>query len=127
MKQIYFLIIVLAGTILTGCGIGGGGNNGEVTGVRQRSFRATTPLNMVYIKGGTFLMGQTDQDVTFAQTSQTKQVTVPPFFMDETEISNSKYKQFVFWVRDSIAITNYLKRSKILHATPKRCSCRPKW
>jgi sulfatase modifying factor 1 len=71
MKQVYFTIIVLAGTILTGCGIGGGGGaGGEVTGVRQRSFRATTPLNMVYIKGGTFLMGQTDQDVTFAQTSQ---------------------------------------------------------
>ena len=57
-------------------------------------------------------MGQTDQDITFAQTSQTKQVTVAPFFMDEAEISNSKYKQFVFWVRDSIAITNYLNDPK---------------
>jgi sulfatase modifying factor 1 len=121
MKQLYFIIIVLAGTILSGCGIGGGGGgaNGEVIGVRQRSFRATTPLNMVYIKGGTFLMGQTDQDVTFAQTAQTKQVTVPPFFMDETEISNTKYKQFVFWVRDSIAITNYLNDTKYFYQ-PKR-------
>jgi hypothetical protein len=32
--------------------------------------------------------------------------------MDETEISNTKYKQFVFWVRDSIAITNYLNDQK---------------
>jgi sulfatase modifying factor 1 len=120
MKQVYFTIIVLAGTILTGCGIGGGGGaGGEVTGVRQRSFRATTPLNMVYIKGGTFLMGQTDQDVTFAQTSQVRQVTVPPFFMDETEISNTKYKQFVFWVRDSIAITNYLNDQKY-YLQPKK-------
>jgi sulfatase modifying factor 1 len=96
MKQLYFLIIVLAGTILTGCGIGGGGGaGGEVVGVRQRSFRATTPLNMVYIKGGTFLMGQTDQDVTFAQTSQTKQVTVPPFLWTkpkyQTASTNSLY------------------------------------
>ena len=112
MKQIYFILIIFAGTVITGCGIGGGGSKGEVVGVRQRSFRATVPLNMVYIKGGTFLMGQTDQDITFAQTSQVKQVTVPPFFMDETEISNSKYKQFVFWVRDSIAITNYLNDPK---------------
>ncbi|WP_374950513.1 SUMF1/EgtB/PvdO family nonheme iron enzyme [Mucilaginibacter sp.] len=121
MKKVYFLIIVLAGAILSGCGsLGGGNTSGEVTGVRgQRSFRATIPLNMVYIKGGTFLMGQTDQDVTFAQTSQVKQVTVPPFFMDETEISNTKYKQFVNWVRDSIAISNYLNDQKY-YMQPKK-------
>lgn len=118
MKQIYFLIVVLAGSVLAGCGSSGLGN-GEVVGVPQRNFRATTPLNMVYIKGGTFLMGQTDQDVTFAQTSQTKQVTVAPFFMDETEISNTKYKQFVLWVRDSIAISNYLNDPKY-YIQPRR-------
>jgi sulfatase modifying factor 1 len=118
MKQIYFLIVVLASSVLVGCSTGGAGN-GEVVGVRQRAFRATAPLNMVYIKGGTFLMGQTDQDVTFAQTSQTKQVTVPPFFMDETELSNTKYKQFVLWVRDSIAITNYLNDQKY-YLQPKK-------
>ncbi|TWR23749.1 SUMF1/EgtB/PvdOfamily nonheme iron enzyme [Mucilaginibacter achroorhodeus] len=126
MKQLYFVIAVLTGAVLTGCGIGGGGgNNGEVTGVKQRSFRATTPYGMVYIKGGTFLMGQTDQDVTFAQTAQTKQVTVSPFFMDETEISNTKYKQFVFWVRDSIAITNYLNDQKYYYQPKKGAPADP--
>ena len=110
MKQIYFLILVLAGGILGGCGRGG--DRGELTGVPQRSFRAEVPYGMVYIPSGSFLMGQTDQDVTFAQTAQTKQVTVPSFFMDETEVSNTKYRQFVNWVRDSIAITNYLNDDK---------------
>ncbi|HTD98760.1 MAG TPA: SUMF1/EgtB/PvdO family nonheme iron enzyme [Mucilaginibacter sp.] len=110
MKQIYFLILVLAGGILGGCGKGG--DRGELTGVPQRSFRAEVPYGMVYIPAGSFLMGQTDQDVTFAQTAQTKQVTVPAFFMDETEVSNTKYRQFVNWVRDSIAITNYLNDDK---------------
>ncbi|GAA4324847.1 gliding motility lipoprotein GldK [Mucilaginibacter gynuensis] len=109
MKQIYFLIAVLAGGILSGCHNGGGG---EVTGVPQRSFRSEVPLNMVYIPGGSFLMGQTDQDVTFSQIAQTKQVTVSPFFMDQTEISNTQYKQYVNWVRDSIAIVNYLADQK---------------
>jgi len=94
---------------LSSCRSGGGG---ELTGVPQRNFRAEVPYGMVYIPGGTFLMGQTDQDITYSQISQTKQVTVPPFFMDQTEISNSQYKQFVFWVRDSIAITNYLNDDK---------------
>jgi sulfatase modifying factor 1 len=110
MKQIYFLITVLACGILSGCSKGG--DRGELTGVPQRSFRAEVPYGMVYIPGGSFLMGQTDQDVTFAQIAQTKQVTEAPFFMDQTEITNSQYKQFVFWVRDSVAITNYLNDPK---------------
>ncbi len=110
MKQIYFLIVVLVAGIFSGCGKGG--DRGELTGVPQRSFRAEVPYGMVYIPAGSFMMGQTDQDVTFAQIAQTKQVTVPAFFMDETEVSNSKYRQFVNWVRDSIAITNYLHDDK---------------
>ncbi|MBS1501696.1 MAG: SUMF1/EgtB/PvdO family nonheme iron enzyme [Bacteroidetes bacterium] len=118
MKQIYFLIVALAGCIvLGGCGKGSG-DRGEVTGIPQRTFRAEVPYGMVYIPAGSFLMGQTDQDVTFAQIAQTKQVTVPAFFMDETEITNSQYKQFVNWVRDSIAITNYLNDPKYF-ITPK--------
>src|SRR6201995_964931 len=110
MKQIYFLSAVLACAILSGCSKGG--DRGELTGVPQKSFRAEVPYGMVYIPGGSFLMGQTDQDVTFSQIAQTKQVTVGPFFMDQTAITNSQYKQFVFWVRDSIAITNYLNDDK---------------
>src|ERR1700761_6354082 len=110
MKQIYFLLGLLACGYLSSCSKGG--DRGELTGVPQRSFRAEVPFGMVYIPGGSFLMGQTDQDVTFAQISQTKQVTIAPFFMDQTEITNSQYKQFVFWVRDSIAITNYLNDPK---------------
>ncbi|WP_183577392.1 SUMF1/EgtB/PvdO family nonheme iron enzyme [Mucilaginibacter sp. X5P1] len=110
MKQIYSLVFILVTlAALSSCRSGGGG---ELTGVPQRNFRAEIPYGMVYIPGGTFLMGQTDQDITYSQISQTKQVTVPPFFMDQTEISNSQYKQFVFWVRDSIAITNYLNDDK---------------
>lgn len=110
MKQIYsFVVIIGLLAILSSCRTGGGG---EVVGVPQKNFRAEVPYGMVYIPGGSFLMGQTDQDVTFSQIAQTKQVTVGPFFMDQTEITNSQYKQFVFWVRDSIAITNYLNDQK---------------
>ncbi|HEX4375362.1 MAG TPA: SUMF1/EgtB/PvdO family nonheme iron enzyme, partial [Puia sp.] len=110
MKQIYFLTAVLACAILSGCSKGG--DRGELTGVPERSFRAEVPYGMVYIPGGSFLMGQTDQDVTFSQIAQTKQVTIAPFFMDQTAISNSQYRQFVNWVRDSIAITSYVNDDK---------------
>jgi sulfatase modifying factor 1 len=111
MKHIYLFSLILVAGFLGSCSKGGGAR-GELTGVPMRSFRAEVPYGMVYIPGGSFLMGQTDQDVTYAQIAQNKQVTISPFFMDETEVTNSEYRQFVNWVRDSIAITNYLNDDK---------------
>ncbi|MDB5111853.1 MAG: gliding motility-associated lipoprotein [Mucilaginibacter sp.] len=117
MKHIYFLLVTFGFVaVLSGCG--SKSDRGEVIGVTQKTFRAEVPYNMVYIPSGSFLMGQTDQDVTFSQIAQTRQVTIPAFFMDQTEISNSQYKQFVNWVRDSIAITSYLNDPKY-YITPK--------
>jgi sulfatase modifying factor 1 len=112
MKQIYFLLVLLACGVVCGCGSSGSDSRGELRPPPRKAFRAEIPYGMVYIPGGSFLMGQTDQDVTFAQITQNKQVTIPPFFMDQTEITNSQYKMFVTWVRDSIAITNYLNDDK---------------
>jgi len=97
--------------LLSSCGKSGA--SGELVGVGASNFRSNeVPYGMVYIPSGTFVMGQTDQDVTFGQLAQNKQVSVSAFFMDETEITNSEYRQFVNWVRDSIAITDYLKDDK---------------
>jgi sulfatase modifying factor 1 len=107
MRRIYFIALVALAAISSSC------NNkrlsGELTGVRGKTFKSTVPYGMVYVPAGTFIMGQTDQDITFAQTAQNRQVTVQAFFMDATEISNAEYHQFVNWVRDSIAITDYLQ------------------
>jgi formylglycine-generating enzyme required for sulfatase activity len=108
MRKIYF--IALAALIIIGTSCGKGGSNGELVGVTTKKFKnKEVPFGMVYIPAGTFVMGQTDQDITFAQISQNKQVTVQAFYMDETEISNKEYRQFVNWVRDSIAISTYLQ------------------
>jgi gliding motility-associated lipoprotein GldK len=52
---------------------------------------------------GSFNMGPSDQDVTFGVTAQSKTVSLPAYYMDQTEITNNEYRQFVNWVRDSIA------------------------
>jgi len=112
MKQVYFLMAFLGVIAMFGCNKNEG-DRGELIGVvPKKTFKADIPLGMVYIPGGSFLMGQTDQDVTFSQISQTQQVTVAPFFMDQTEITNSQYKKFVNWVIDSIAISSYLNDPK---------------
>ncbi|MFW5706791.1 MAG: formylglycine-generating enzyme family protein, partial [Bacteroidota bacterium] len=58
---------------------------------------------MVYIPMGSFNMGPSDEDIAYSQNAITKTVSLPAFYMDETEITNNQYRQFVNWVRDSLA------------------------
>ena len=77
--------------------------SGELTGVPGRSkYFEPDPYGMVFIPQGSFTMGQNDQDVAWAENTFTRTVSVDPFWMDETEITNNEYRQFVYWVRDSI-------------------------
>lgn len=71
------------------------------------------PLGMVYVPTGTFHMGPSDEDVSYALTARNKQVSIQGFWMDATEITNNQYRQFVYWVRDSIAakMMGYVKNS----------------
>ena len=46
-------------------------------------------------------MGKSDDDFVAVNDAPTKTVTVRSFYMDETEITNAEYRQFVEWVRDS--------------------------
>lgn len=60
------------------------------------------PYGMNFIKQGSFSFGPSGQDIDQSNTP-TKTVSVPSFWMDDTEITNNEYRQFVYWVRDSIA------------------------
>jgi len=70
------------------------------------------PFGMVYIPAGTFHMGPSDEDISSSYTARNKQVSMNDFWMDATEITNNEYRQFVYWVRDSIAasVLNYKKQ-----------------
>ena len=75
---------------------------GEVTGVGGSSFAEPTPYGMVLVDRGAYMMGPSQSDSLAGIRADARGVSVDAFWMDETEITNSKYKQFVFWVRDSI-------------------------
>ena len=49
-----------------------------------------------------FEMGPAQKDSLWGTYQEPRGISIDAFWMDETEITNSKYKQFVFWVRDSI-------------------------
>ena len=67
---------------------------------------------MVWIPGGEFMMGANDDEGREDEYPQHR-VKVSGFWMDATEITNDEYRQFVLWVRDSIAgsILNFKKKS----------------
>jgi sulfatase modifying factor 1 len=94
-----FIVILL----LTSCG---SSNNGELTGVLGRKkFFEPEPFEMAFVPAGNFMMGPSDQDAVFAMNSISKSVTVDAFWIDQCEITNNKYRQFVYYVRDSILRT----------------------
>lgn len=69
------------------------------------------PLGMVYIPSGAYQTGEDDEDIMGFHTARKHTVSVPAFYMDATEISNNEYRQFVHWVRDSIAREKLYRRS----------------
>lgn len=80
----------------------GSSAGGELTGVGAVAWNEPAPFGMVLIKRGSLKIGPEKSDSLWGISVPTKEVSVDAFWMDETEITNSKYKQFVFWVRDSI-------------------------
>lgn len=101
IKKLLTLTAVLA--ILTSCGTG---DKGELVGVKGKKWHPEKPYGMSLIPGGAFIMGKSDDDLAGVKDAPTKTVTVRAFYMDETEITNSEYRQFVEWVRDSTIRTN---------------------
>jgi gliding motility-associated lipoprotein GldK len=66
-------------------------------------WKADVPFGMVYVKSGTFQIGSGDEDVSRFYIHRPRTISISGFYMDETEITNNEYRQFVHWVRDSIA------------------------
>ena len=100
MKKV--LLVLAAVALFTSCGKTLSGGGGEVTGVRSVAFNEPAPYGMVLIKRGSFEMGPADKDSLWGINPETKGVSFDAFWMDETEVTNAKYRQFVYWVRDSI-------------------------
>ena len=77
-------------------------NGGEVTGTGGKAFAEPTPYGMVLVKRGHLKMGIENQDSLWGKKTPLRDISVDGFWMDETEVTNSKYRQFVNYVRDSI-------------------------
>jgi gliding motility-associated lipoprotein GldK len=106
MRKVFLL--VLLSVIVYSC------NNTrpyELIGTQGRKpFYPEVPTGMVYIPAGGFTMGLHDEDMFKLDDARQKVVTISAFYMDQTEISNNEYRQFVDWVRDSIGLEKLVNR-----------------
>lgn len=99
MKKLFFILASVV--LLWSCG---SSDKGELVGVQDRPvFEDIDLKGMVFINQGNFSMGAGTQNATYGTPQQPRTMQVESFFMDETEITNNEYRQFVNWVIDSIA------------------------
>ncbi len=107
--------VLLAMAFLSSCSLfsgGGGGRSGNVsptTGwnyndpdlggfeVVSGSEQETGP-GLVFIEGGTFTMGRTSQDILYEWNNIPRRVTVSSFYMDESEVANVDYREYLYWL-----------------------------
>ena len=98
MKKLILLASFIA--VVTGCNK----RVGELIGAEGREkWYQPDPFGTMYIPMGSYHMGPSDEDATMGHTAHSKMVSVQAFYIDDSEISNNEYRQFVYWVRDSIA------------------------
>ena len=53
---------------------------------------------LVFVQGGTFTMGQTEEDVMGDWNNIPRRVTVPSFYIDRTEVANVHYREYIHWL-----------------------------
>lgn len=95
------LTLFALSVILSSCGRR---DTGDLVGVLDRpDWKGINPYGMVYVRPGTAHIGNSDQDITGTFIQRNKAISISGFYMDETEISNNEYRQFVRYVQDSLA------------------------
>ncbi len=111
-RKVRLIPFILVGLLfVTSCNLFKGGNDvSSTTGwnyndpefggfeVVEGHEQVTGP-GLVLIEGGTFTMGRVEQDVMFDYNNEPRRVTVSSFYMDETEVRNVDYREYLYWLQ----------------------------
>ena len=102
--------MALAGLLLAGCGKKTDKNTSSATGwkinAKEGGFQYNTDFKdqetgpgLVLIEGGTFTMGQVEDDIMHDWNNTPTQQHVQSFYMDETEVTNKMYMEYLDWLK----------------------------
>jgi len=112
MKNIFKITLVILTTLLLANCNRSNSNKSRLTGLsfndpKNGNFiKGNTdagqkpPLGMVAVEGGTFTMGQVQDDVMFDWNTTPNQLHVRSFYMDEAEVTNSEYFLYVQYTKN---------------------------
>ncbi len=93
------LVFSACGTKERSATTGWGYNDTKWGGFEKPDYEGqVTGPNLVLVQGGTFAMGNVQQDVMFEWNAQPRRVTVSSFYMDETEVANIDYREYLYWL-----------------------------
>ena len=108
---------------------GQGYNSSKWGGFENHKYKGQeTGPGLVLVEGGTFTMGSHEQNVVFSNDNLMRKATVKSFYLDETEVSNLQYREYLYWVsrvfadfpevyRNALPDTN-VWRSKLAYNEP---------
>jgi len=111
-----YSIIIIGIFIISGCGSQGGGGSTELGSTSQTTgwaynssenggFEVNTDYEpelgpgLAYVEGGTFVMGRTQDNMFFKWNKEPRRVTVSSFYMDQTEVRNVDYREYLHWLK----------------------------
>ena len=106
MRFLKFLSIALVGSfIISSCSedvsstTGWGFNNPKTGGFQKVPYvdQETGP-GLLLVEGGTFTMGRAEQDVMFEWNNRPSRVTISSFYMDQTEVTNFHWLEYLYWI-----------------------------
>ena len=111
LNTIFFLVLSLL--FVTSCNLikkGKKGGSSPTTGWAYNDsksggfeynsgYKQNSGPGLAYIEGGTFTMGRVEQDVMYDGNNTPRRVTVASFYMDETEVRNVDWREYMFWLQ----------------------------
>ncbi len=131
MRSIKFLLTTLAiSSALIGCKRSGGGTDtSRATGWnindKDGGFQYNTNYEeqqaapgLVFVEGGTFTMGKVQDDVMHDWNNSPNQQHVQSFYMDETEVTNVMYLEYLDWIKRVFPPTNEQYKNIYIGALP---------
>lgn len=94
----FLLLLTLSYLIIGSCG--NSTQDGEIRGLNnKKGWKNEAPFGMVLVPTGTFLMGGGVNPSVITGINIVQPKTITKFYMDETEITNAKYREFIAMVR----------------------------
>jgi len=75
-------------------------NNTENGGFTKNKYREQeTGPGLVLVEGGTFTMGRVEEDLVYGWDNIPRRATVSSFYMDETEVTNQFWIDYLTWLK----------------------------